>query len=94
MRAIVSSHVVARAQHRAIPPVVSRWLDEFGEREYDGHGGIRVYFSHRSIRTMEGALGTHFVRQNRHYFCAYRVESAHDGCTITVGWRTHRVWKK
>jgi hypothetical protein len=94
MRATTSSHALVRARQRSIPPVVHRWLDEFGENQHDGHGAVRVYFSHRSIRAMESALGSHFVRQNRKYLRAYRIENVPDGCTITVGWRTCRVKRK
>jgi hypothetical protein len=91
MAAMTSTHASLRAQQRAIPPVVDRWLDEFGEQQHDGHGGIRVYFSRRSVRAMERALGSHFIRQNGKYLNAYRVESAMDGCVITAGWRTCKI---
>lgn len=91
---LISRHACSRAQQRAIPKVVDRWPDEFGEEQHDGQGGIKVYFSHRSIRTMEGALGAHFVRQNRKYLSAYRVESVRDGCTLTYGWRTNGIRNK
>ena len=35
-------HATIRARQHAIPPLVETLLDEFGERVYDGHGGIRV----------------------------------------------------
>ena len=44
----LSNHAAERTQQRCIPPVVQRWLDEFGEERYDGHGAIKVYFSRRS----------------------------------------------
>ena len=52
-----TKHASIRAQQRGIPPLVDRWLDEFGEEEHDGHGYVRLYFSHRSVREMERALG-------------------------------------
>jgi hypothetical protein len=52
-----TKHASIRAQQRGIPPLVDRWLDEFGEEDHDGHGYVRLYFSHRSVREMERALG-------------------------------------
>ena len=52
-----TKHAEARMQQRAIPPLIDLWLEEFGEEEYDGHGGIRRYFSRRSIREMERQFG-------------------------------------
>jgi hypothetical protein len=87
----LTSHGAKRAQQRAIPPVVHQWLDEFGEEEFDGCGGIRRYFSHRSMRAMEQRYGRHFVRENRKYLAAYLVESTDDHRIITAGWRYRRI---
>lgn len=89
----ISRHGAARGQQRAIPPIVDHWLDEFGDQAYDGHGAVRVYFSHRSVAAMEKSLGSHFVRQNGKYLRTYKVVSG-DGYTITIGWRRYRIRKK
>ena len=86
-----TTHAKARAQQRALPPIVDRLLDEFGERSHDGHGAIQVYFSHRSIRCMERSLGRRPVAKMSEYLDAYRVEDSHDGTTITVGHRSRRM---
>jgi hypothetical protein len=86
-----SKHSQQRVQQRCIPTVIHQWLDEFGEEEFDGHGGIYRYFSHHSIRVMEQRLGRHFVQQNHRYLNAYQVESTDDHTVITVGWRTRRI---
>ena len=86
-----TTHCQVRAQQRCLPPIIHQWLNEFGDEAYDGHGGVRVFFSHRSIRAMERVLGRHFVRQNQKYLQAYRVESSHDGQVITAGWRVQRL---
>ncbi len=83
-----TSHAAIRAQQRGIPPLVDRWLDEFGEEEHDGHGYIRLYFSHRSVREMERSLGRQPVGLFKRYLHAYKIESCADGATITKGWRT------
>ena len=85
-----TKHAPVRAQQRAIPPLVDRLLDEFGEELHDGQGAIRVFFSRRSIRLMERALGHQPVTLLNRYLNAYKVETT-DGLTITKGWRTKRV---
>jgi len=69
---------------------VDRLLDEFGEEQHDGHGAIRVFFSHRSVRRMERALSHQPVTLLDRYLNAYKVETM-DGTTITTGWRTKRI---
>lgn len=51
---------------------------------------IRVFFSHRSVRRMEQALGHQPVTMFKRYLAAYKVETT-DGATITKGWRTGRI---
>jgi len=84
-------HALARTRQRAIPPFVEFLLDEFGERLYDGQGGIRVFFSRGSIRRMERRWGRRPVAKMSEYFGVYRVEDSHDGTTITVGHRSKRM---
>lgn len=85
-----TQHATVRAQQRAIPPLIEHLLDEFGERLYDGHGGIRVYFTRRSIRRMVQSLGRRPVAKLTEFLATYRVEDSHDGTTITVGHRYKR----
>lgn len=80
-----------RAQQRGIPPLVVEWLDLFGEERYDGHGGCLRYFSRSSRRAMERAFGRGPVRKMEEYLNVYKVESATDGTTITVGHRYKRI---
>lgn len=86
-----SQHARQRAQQRGIPPLIDLWLDEFGEEQYDGHGGVIRYFSRRSIRAMEQGFGREPVRCMREYLDAYKVENSHDGQTITTGHRYRRI---
>lgn len=90
----IHEHATVRAQQRCIPPVVELWLAQFGEEEHDGHGGIRVYFSRRSVREMERTFGRHFVQQNRKYLQIYKVESSRSGAVITAGWRTRHMRRR
>ena len=86
-----TQHAQIRMQQRGIPPLIDQWLSEFGEEQYDGHGGVRRYFSRKSIRTMERVLGREPVRRMAEYLDAFKVESSHDGRTLTVGHQTKRV---
>jgi hypothetical protein len=89
-----SSHALSRAQQRGIPRGIDILLDQFGEEEYDGHGGVFRYFSRTSRRAMEREFGASFVRKIAEYFDAYKVESSHDGKTITLGHRTKRIRRR
>lgn len=88
-----TKHATVRAQQRAIPPLVDRLLDEFGEVVHDGNGNVRVFFNHKSKRNMERSLGRRPVSLMSHYLNAYRVESQ-EGVTITTGWLTGRIRRK
>lgn len=85
-----TKHAQIRAQQRAIPPLVDRLLDEFGEEHHDGHGCVKLFFNRRSVRRMERALGHQPVTLLNRYLNAYKVETT-DGTTITKGWRTERI---
>ncbi len=87
-------HAERRTQQRAIPPLVDRLLDEFGDEEYDGHGCIRLFFSHLSVRKMKRALGQQPVGLLQRYLHAYKVVSNGTGATVTRGWRTRRLWRR
>lgn len=86
-----TAHAKARAQQRGIPPLIDHWLDEFGEMEYDGHGGVIRFFSHASVRAMEREFGSAPVRKLAEYFRAYKVESSHDGQVFTIGHRCKHI---
>lgn len=86
-----SEHARVRNQQRGIPPVVHEWLTRFGSEHYDGHGGIKVFFSKDSKKRMEKELGKSFVHKNEQYLQIYRIESSHDGQIITCGHLTKRM---
>lgn len=89
-----TKHAKVRAQQRCIPPLIDEWLDRFGEEEYDGRGGIRKYFSRRSIRSMQREFGREPVRRMHDYFDAYKVEDSRGGATVTIGHRDKRLKRK
>jgi len=86
-------HASVRAQQRGIPPLIDQLLDQYGEEEYDGHGGVVLYLNKASIRRMERDLGRRPVARLAEWLDAYKVRSK-DGHTITIGHRTRRVWRK
>lgn len=86
-----TKHARIRAQQRCIPPLVEQLLDQYGEEQYDGHGGIKVYFSRKSKRRMERELGRKPLQCLSRYLNAYKVESSTDGKVITVGWITKNI---
>jgi predicted SnoaL-like aldol condensation-catalyzing enzyme len=85
--AIYSDHAQVRAQQRGVPPIIVDWLCQYGEQQYDGHGGVVRYFTERSKRSLERAVGKTVVRRLSEYLRCYVVESSHDGGVITVGKR-------
>ena len=89
----MTKHASVRAQQRAIPPLVDRWLDEFGEVAHEGNGKVRVFFSQSSKRRMKRALGPRPVALMNHYLNAYRLEGE-DGITITTAWQTCHIRRK
>lgn len=89
-----STHAAIRAQQRGIPPMMDQLLDLYGKEQYDGHGGVVLYFDKNSIRCMERDMGREPVRRLSTWRNAYKVKSVHDGCTITTGLRSERIWRK
>jgi hypothetical protein len=90
----MSHHAIARSQKRAVPPIVVDWLEQYGEEQFDGHGGIILYFSHYSRRRMEKDFGRKFVAENKKYLDRYLVESASDGTIVTIGVRSKRISRR
>lgn len=82
-----SKHFDERRQQRCIPPAIVDYLYQFGKEEHDGHGGIRKYFDHTSIKKMSKTLGSNFVSQISKFLRVYIVESTFNGQIITAGWR-------
>lgn len=90
---MITKHAASRCQQRGIPPMVDEWLDLYGNEEHDGHGAVIVYFDKKSIREMERNFGRRPVSRMAEWLDAYKVKTL-DGCTITLGHRTHRIWRK
>lgn len=84
---ILSTHAAIRSQQRGVPPTVINWLSEYGDRAYDGHGGVIRYFGARCRRRLSGEVGSEALRRVSELLKCYMVESSTDGCIITVGKR-------
>lgn len=87
-------HASVRAQQRGIPPLIDRWLDEYGEEEYDGHGCVKHFFSANSIRRMERDVGRAILRKLSEFMNCYKVVSARNGTTVTIGHRLKHIKRK
>lgn len=86
-----NTHASDRAKQRGIPPLIDQWLSEYGEEMFDGHGGVVMHFTRRSIRAMERDMGREPIRRLSEYLNAYKIQSSHDGRTITTGHRYKRI---
>lgn len=87
MQQTYTNHASIRSQQRGIPPLVSDWLMDFGDEVYDGHGGIVRYFTPKSVRKVEKAVGREPVRRMSEFMRCYLVQSSSDGTVLTVGKR-------
>lgn len=88
---MASRHARTRTQQRGIPPLIDLWLDQYGEEQYDGHGGVVIYFDHRSKGAIRRCEAQEKVRRMWKLLNAYKVESSHDGQVITTGRRYQRI---
>ena len=88
-----TQHAATRAQQRGIPPLMDELLDRYGHEQHDGHGAVVLFLDKRAIRAMERDLGRRPVARLAEWLDAYKVRAG-DGTTITVGHRTHRIWRK
>jgi hypothetical protein len=87
----MSHHAKMRAQQRSVPRLIVEWLMDFGEEQFDGHGGIVRYFSNRSVRELERHYGRRPVKLMKRWLRAYGVWSAKDSELITAGWRRKHI---
>jgi len=82
-------HAIARAQQRAVPPLVVNWLLDYGRARR--HNGADVYFfDRRSRRRLEREVGGVALRRLDDLLDAYAVV-ADDGHVVTVGRRYRRL---
>jgi hypothetical protein len=89
-----TQHAASRMRQRSVPPIVIEWLEEFGDEQFDGHGGVVTYFSRQSKRRLEQRFGRRFVAENARYLDRYAVRSAADGAVVTVGVLTKPIRRR
>ena len=94
MSYINSRHAEIRSQQRGIPPFIDQLLDLYGNEQFDGHGGIVLFWDRSSIRRMERDMGREPVRLLSTWRNAYKVKSSIDGHTITTGLRCKKIWRR
>ena len=90
---MISYHAQVRCQQRGIPSQILKWLDLYGDKNYDGRGGVMRYFSHRSLKRVEREVGRVSSKELANYRDVYKIDSTANGVTITVGHRTRRIWR-
>lgn len=86
-RATMSRHADKRAQQRAIDKVALPLLLAYGEREFDGKGGIRYLMTATALATLRRAVG--HTKQVEALAGVYAVVSAENQTVITMGHRDH-----
>ena len=90
-----TDHAAIRQQQRGLPPLVSDWLLDFGDEQFDGHGGVIRFFSKKCIRHLEREVGRKPVARMSEYLRCYLVQSSADGKVITLGKRyTNKHFRK
>jgi hypothetical protein len=85
-----NAHAQKQMQRRGIPPLITHWLEDFGEEVHDHHGAIILHFSKAARRRLEHSVGRQAVRKLNEWMNAYLVIST-DGAAITVGFRYRRT---
>lgn len=84
-RAAMSQHANKRAQQRGIDKAALPLLLAYGQREYDGKGGIRYLMTTDSLNTLSRAVG--WTKQVEALGGLYAVVSTKDQTVITMGHR-------
>ncbi len=95
MNISLSRHANTRTQQRGVPPLIINWLVDYGDEEFDGHGGIVRYFSNGSLRRLEREIGRGPLKRMSEYLRCYLVQSSFDGTVVTVGKRYdgRHIWR-
>lgn len=89
-----SMHAMKRMQQRGIPHFASHLLDLYGAEQFDGRGGVLLYFDKSSLLAMKRDMSDRYPRQVEHLRGLYKVVSAIDGVCITVGHRTKHIFRR
>lgn len=82
---VLSKHAQKRGCQRGIPQLSIPLVLAYGEREFDGRGGIRYLMTSDSIASLRRVVGS--TQQVDALAGVYAVVSAEDQTVITVGHR-------
>jgi len=86
---MMTRHAKARAQQRAIPPIILNWLLSYGC--VSRHNGADVYyFDKKSRKRIRSDIGSLPYRRMEDLLNAYAVVS-NNGSIVTVGKRYKRL---
>lgn len=80
-----SKHALKRGCQRGISALSVRLVKAFGEREFDGMGGIRYFMTSDAVNNLRRVVGS--TQQVDALSGIYAVISATDDTVITVGHR-------
>lgn len=81
----LSRHADKRAQQRCIDKASLPLVLAYGQREFDGKGGIRYLMTSDSVASLQRAVGR--TQQVEALAGVYAVVSTEDNTVITVGHR-------
>ncbi|WP_145956426.1 DUF4258 domain-containing protein [Burkholderia pseudomallei] len=84
-RASMSNHADKRAQQRGIDKTALPLLLAYGQREFDGRGGIRYLMTSDALAALSRAVGR--TKQVEALAGVYAIVSAEDQTVITMGHR-------
>ena len=88
-----NAHARQRACQRGIPTLVIDWLLQFGETEWDHHGAQVKFFTRKSRRRIDQAVGAQATRRMHEFLDSYIVVAL-DGTLITCGHRYKRIHRQ
>ena len=88
-----TDHAQQRARQRGIPQLVIDWLMQFGETEWDHHGAQVKFFTRKSRRRIDKAMGAQTTRRMHEFLNSYAVVGL-DGTLITCGHRYKRIHRQ
>ena len=85
-----SAHDRQRARQRGIPSLIIDWLLQFGETEWNHRGAQVKFFTRKSRRRIDQAVGSEATRRMHEFLDSYLVVAL-DGTVITCGHRYKRI---
>ena len=87
---VYTNHAKVRMQHRGIPPLIVKWLMEYGATEYSA-GALKHFFDKRSRKMLSREMGRIVIDRLGDLMNQYIVEK--DGVILTVGHRQKHIFR-